>query len=449
MAVKRIFNIFQGIKQTLYHPLTTDVGLLALSQYLGAGIGLITTIVAARLLGPTNYGIAALVMSYPNLLLSFFSVKSVSVTTRYVASFRATGQVEDLRSICKLGYSLDFLAALMAFVLIGGSSWWIARHVLNVPNLTWLIVAYAASFPLSSFTGTSWAILSSWGKFRLLAGLQMFEKVIILSLVVVFLITGLGVPGLVLGIAIAHIIMGIVMMLAATYVLRLEGINAWWTAHFARILPLRREIGAFFGWNYLLLTLSGLIAQIPLMLLGKFRGPEEAGYYRLATSLVTAASYLESSMRKVVYPVLSARWSMGKSLTDSLKRWTLRGGIPMGVILLLTIPFFPLLIPAVFGSSYSPTVLGIQMMMAAGAISTALFWLNPFYYAAGRVGLWTKVYSIYTVFILGLGWVCIQRWGFVGIAGVLTIGKITFTISMAVIVMLRSGRWKYSLPDSK
>ena len=31
-----------------------------------------------------------------------------------------------------------------------------------------------------------------------------------------------------------------------------------------------------------MVTLSGLLTQVPLMLLGKFRGPEEAGFYRLA-----------------------------------------------------------------------------------------------------------------------------------------------------------------------
>jgi O-antigen/teichoic acid export membrane protein len=94
---------------------------LATSQYLAAIIGFLPNIIAARILGPSDYGTAALIMAYPALLWSFAAVKSISITTRYLASFQTSQQRNDTESICKLGYSLDFCAAVVAFLLVSST----------------------------------------------------------------------------------------------------------------------------------------------------------------------------------------------------------------------------------------------------------------------------------------------------------------------------------------
>ncbi len=160
---------------TLNEPLAKYAGQLAGSQYIAAAIGLLTNVIAARMLGPSDYGVTALVMAYPTLLWSFVGIKSVSVTTRYIASFRAAEKNDELESICKIGFSLDFLVALVAFVLVGVTGWWVASSIYNMPQLSWLMVGYAASFPFYSLTGTSLAILSSWQRFRWLAVFQVIE----------------------------------------------------------------------------------------------------------------------------------------------------------------------------------------------------------------------------------------------------------------------------------
>jgi hypothetical protein len=81
-------NAIAAIRRTARHPLTEGAVLLAGSQYVAAAVGLVTSVVSARLLGPKDFGLAAVVMSYPMLLGSLVAVKSGSVTTRYIARFR-------------------------------------------------------------------------------------------------------------------------------------------------------------------------------------------------------------------------------------------------------------------------------------------------------------------------------------------------------------------------
>lgn len=432
-------GMYGNVWRTVRHPMATDAGLLTVSQYIATGLGFFTTAIAARLLGPVEYGMATMVMAYPTILWTFAAVKAISVTTRYISSFRATGRSDDLKSICKLGYGVDLAIAVATFGLVSATSWWVARNVLNVPDMAWLMVAYAASLPLSSFEGTSLAILSSWQEFRWLARLQILNKGITLLAILSLLSTGWGVPAVVLGTALGQAADGLMLASVATYVLYRDGVGFWWNTSLGNVAPLRKELTAFFAWNYLIVTLSGLVAQIPLMMLGRFRGPEEAGFYRLATTLTTASSYLESSLRQIAYPVLSARWGAGEraQLSCTLKRWTLRGGLPAGGLLLLVIPLVAIVIPMTFGPSYTPMVLGTQLMMVASAVSVVFFWLHSAYYVSGGIAIWTKAYGLYTVFVVGLAWFCIERWGFLGVTGLIGLGKVLFTVAMVGVFKTR------------
>src|SRR5215510_12605592 len=206
-----LITFTRAMQRTLTHPLASDSALLATSQYLAATIGFLTNIIAARMLGPRDYGAAALIMAYPTLLWSFAAVKSISITTRYLASFYTSQQRSDVESICKLGYSLDFCSAVAAFGLVSGTGWWVAPTMYDTPTTYGLMLAYASSYPLFSLNGTSSAVLASLGRFRCLAALQIVDRGIMLILVALLLYTGSGILGIVVATAIGQATSGITM----------------------------------------------------------------------------------------------------------------------------------------------------------------------------------------------------------------------------------------------
>jgi hypothetical protein len=76
-----------------------------------------------------------------------------------------------------------------------------------------------------------------------------------------------------------------------------------------------------------------------------------------------------------------------------------------------------------------------------GAAVAGIFcWLQPYYYATGRVATWAKGYGAYTVAVLALGAVCAKMWGFLGIAGVSAVGVAVLTLLMAARAMARGAR---------
>jgi O-antigen/teichoic acid export membrane protein len=431
-------------KAIFRHRLAEGASLLAISQYVGAALNMVTNILTARLLGPTDYGLVALAVAYPTMLYSFVSTKSVSVTTRYVAAFRAKKETEKLEAVVKLGYGLDFYVSLMALTLVAISSWWVSERFYRQPHLAWLMVVYAGSFPLFSLTGNSWAVLSSWERFRLLAIFEVLRPFLKLCLTVGFIVAGFGVSGVVIGMGLAQASIGLIMMIATTDLLLCEGLGTWWKASLKPVVSLKREFMGFFGWNYLLVTLSGLVVQLPVMLLGRLRGPEEAGFYRIALSIGTVGSYLETSLGRVTYPTLSAWWSSEgeERIVRTLKGWTLKVGLPISANLILVTILFPWLLPLLFGHDYRPAVPGVQVIMLGIAISATFFWLNSFYYASKRINLWVSGYALYTILVIGLSWFVIKQWGFFGLSCLMTVGKVLFTFSMFALLPWGKVKWK-------
>jgi O-antigen/teichoic acid export membrane protein len=183
------------------------------------------------------------------------------------------------------------------------------------------------------------------------------------------------------------------------------------------------------------------------MLLGHFRGSQEAGLYRLATTLVTAGSYPEASLGRVVYPALAGQWATGDRgiVRRRLVRWTFREGLIAGTLVFATIPLLPLVVPPVFGTDFGAMVFGTQIMMLGAVISAVFFWLTSFYYASGRIDSWTKAYAVYMALVTGLTWLVVQRWGFSGVAVLVGLGKATFAASMVVPVLFLKGALRESI----
>ena len=415
------------------------MGVLATAQAVGMALSLATTIASARLMGPQAYGVAALLIAFPSLLWSFVGTKSMAVTTRYIARLHSEGDGPRLGAICKLGFALDLVASLATFALVALTADWVTGQVLGLPGRGRDTIVYAASLPLYSLTGTSGAILSSWGQFRAIAVLQTAEKLLMLGAIVAVLAAGAGVTGYLFARASVQAVTGVLMAVTATRIVHRDHGSVWWTARLATLGVIRRELTGFFGWNYVGVTFSGLLTQIPLMVLGRVRGPVEAGYFRLGTNLVSVGSSLEGALARVTYPILSQRWGTSEraALRSTLRRWTLETGLPLALLMGGGVPLIPLVVPFVLGPQYAGMVLGTQLMMAGVVVSLLFFYVNVFYYAAGRVALWTKAYTGYALLLVVLAWPCAMAWGFLGVAGLVGVGEVIFTLAMVLLIDVR------------
>lgn len=413
--------------------LLQNTGPLVLSRLASGAISLITTIAATRWLGVDRFGEASLALAYPLLLWSVTSVKSVSITTRYLSSFHAQRDIAGINAICLFGYLVDVSMAMIALLVVLTTGSLVAASIYGAPHLYWLMLIMAASFPIYSLGGTNEAILTAYSRFGAIASLLVVESALRLVLVLGGWAAGGGAASFVAATAASQVIVGAIGFSMAMTTLRNELGSGWWhDGSLKAIARFKNELWQFSGWNYALVTMSGFVDQLPAMVLGAHHGTSSVAFYRLSTSLMVTVGYVEASLRRAVYPKLLADWNDGgiTQLRTDVRPMTLRIGVPAGVAITAAAAILiPFAIPALFGENYSGMTRGTQLMIAAAGVSAVFFWLHPYYFAAGRIVLWSKLYVAYAVAFVAVAWLMSDWWGFFGAACVVAAGRIILAIA--------------------
>ena len=395
-----------------------NVGVLMASNFVRAVLSLAQGIFVARWLGPEAYGIAALVMTYPALVHTFFDARSSELSVKYLSEFHARGERNPVLAMCKLGYAVDFGIAGLTFLLVLSTANWAAVHVAHRPETVGLISIYAAAFLPYGLVGTSYAVLATVGNFRVIAAIVVLTEVLRVALVVGMVVAGWGVSGVVWGNAIAMVVTGLFYGLIAFGQIKRTWSASWLQGDWSFLKERRSEIFSFLVYNDLNSLLGMIPKQLDVILLGYFRSPTEVGYYRLAKSLANTVAYLVDPLQSVSYPELARLWGLRtqQALREKVWKLALRIGVPLGLGVLLAIPLVPFILTTLVGQAYRPAVVASQVLLIGSAIWLTFFWLRPIYMAQGRVRHWLSISAAVVTLSVVAYPVMIWQWGYIGLS---------------------------------
>jgi len=414
------------------------VGVLTVSNLIGAALSFAQGILVARWLGPELYGVAALVMSYPNIVYTFFDARSTEASVKFLSEFHAHDERERLLAICKLGYAVDFAIALTALVAVVVSAHWAARNIASRPETAWLIIAYTVAFIPRAMAGTSYAVLATLSKFSLVAMVEVAAAVLRTGMVIGLVLAGWKVAGVVWGNAIGLIATGLFYGVTAALMMRRTWGASLFQGNWKHLKGRRREILGFLAYNDLSAFLSMIPKQMDVVLLGYFRNPAEVGYYKLAKSLSSATAYFTGPLQWVTYPQLLRlnHPEQRQILYQKVRRIVFHVGLPMGLAVLAGTVLMPFVLPFLVGDSYRPAVRATEFLLAGSAISIAFFWLRPLYLAQGALRAWVTMAAVAVVLSLAGFFAAIPLWGFQGLATWLMLMNL-ITHGMAALYLMR------------
>jgi O-antigen/teichoic acid export membrane protein len=414
------------------------VGILTVSNLIGAALSFAQGILVARWLGPELYGVAALVMSYPNIVYTFFDARSTEASVKFLSEFHAHNERERVLAICKLGYAVDFAIASMALLVVVVSAHWAARSVASRPEAAWLIIAYTLAFIPRAMAGTSYAVLATLSKFSLVAIVEVAAGVLRTGLVIGLVLAGWQVAGVVWGNAIGLIATGLFYGFVASLMMRRTWGASLFQGNWSHLKGRRREILGFLAYNDLSAFLSMIPKQLDVVLLGYFRNPAEVGYYKLAKSLSSATAYFTGPLQWVTYPQLLKlnNPEQRQLLYRKVRRIVIHVGLPMGLAVLAGTVLMPFLLPLLVGDSYHPAIHATQLLLVGSAVSIAFFWLRPLYLAQGALKAWVTLAAVAVGLSLVGFFTAIPLWGFQGLATWLMLMTL-MTNGMAALYLMR------------
>ena len=419
-----------------------DVGILTLARFAGAAFSVAQGIVVARWLGPEQYGVAALVMTYPAILFSFLDAKSGAASVKYITEFEAQGNTAMSLAMCKLGYMVDLMIAVITLILVAATAWWAEENVVRFPGVIGLMIMYATAFIPWALAGTSKSILSVMGLFQVMAWSGFVSTLIRVVVAITLVLAGWGASGLVFGNIVGLVLNGIIPTVFVFFSVKESWGGSWLSGSISDLGNRRKDIIRFILFTDLAEFLGALSKKLDIAVLGFFTGPQEVGYFRLAKSLTSNVGLLSRQLQTVAYPRLSRVVASPTNQTpDDLARKFAFVGLPMGITVLITILAIPWALPILVSDSFESAVVLTQILLVRASVVLALFWIRPLYYARGQVKIWAAIVGVFGVLTF-IGYLVVTPiWGATGMAGWRSIADIA--------LLLLALAWLLSNPSSE
>lgn len=363
-----------------------DSSYLLSGQVGGAVLRLINLGIAARVLGPHDYGSVALVMAYAGTIDRLCNFQSWQPIIRYGADLLDVEQRRRLARLLTLGFSVDLLTALAA------SGIGFALSFLVFPLFDWdpifstLGRAYLLTLPFHA-TGAMKGALRLFGRFDLIGKQSLWgPAVALVLLVVVGLAYELSPLSVVLIYALADIAASGVYLVYGGSVLRARQLEPSWSARNWR--ELARD---FPGFTRFLVSsnLNGTsklaITDLDTLLSGIVLGPSGAAFYRITKSIAKVITMGSGAVYETLYPEfakLVARRQSSEMLRVGRRIGLWLAGASMLVVALFALVGQPVIEHTV-GPEYAPIYgafliygVGLALQMLSVPLSAQLLALN-------------------------------------------------------------------------
>ena len=273
----------------------------------GAGIAnafaMLANVACARLLGATNFGELAIVMSTINLFTTVSSGGLGMTATKYIAEYRSTDP-ERAGTVVGLSWVMAVLVSVTVACLLLVLSPWLSQNVFHAPRLGGALALSAAILFFGALNGAQVGTLSGLEAFHLIA-LGNFIRG---TCIAVFVTLGAALKGLegVLG---AYIIVGAAVTAFYQVAARRECA--------AKAIPIsyrfRREDLRIL-WLFTLPVLLSAFSFPPAawwsnVLLANRSGYAEAGVFNAAFQWQMAILFLSNAVSNIGLPMLSNVWA--------------------------------------------------------------------------------------------------------------------------------------------
>lgn len=354
-----------------------------MGSVISQGLGLLASMVRARLLGQTGFGELGTIQTTMGMLGVFAGMGLGMTVTKHVAEFR-------FRDPARAGRIIGMSSAVavfsgFGFALLGLlASSPLARSALNAPHLAWELRLGCGLLFFNTLAGAQSGVLAGLEAFRTLAAIHVCAGLLNITsgLVGPFL---WGLPGAVGGLTLAAALGWLFNVCALRRVLGQAGIPVSWR-------PQRSELAILWQFSLPALFSQALFVPAPFilnaMLVHQPGGYSELGVFNAAQSWIQLVLFLPTIVSQVSLPMLSNLWSEGR--TRQYVRLLLANVALMAAMALmvaLPVAAASRWIMPLYGASFAGGSLTLALVCVYGVLWAMLIPLGQAIWSAGAVWL--------------------------------------------------------------
>ena len=389
-----------------------------LEKYGTYGIGLISTVIISRLLGPADIGVFAVGMSVVGIVAV---VRELGVSTYIVQEPELTE--ERVRAGFTLMSGMGLLLALMLALL----SWPMGRFYGDF-RVTQILLVLALGFALTPLGGISQALMVRELRFGALTWIRLVVAVASAVVSVAMVRAGLGPISLAWGSVAGAALNAVLSVAVRPHPMRL----AWSTSDLRRAM----SVG---GPATVIAMIESFDASLPELLLGRLQNLEAAGLFSRAKGLSQMAhQMIARAAGPVFFTAFAAQQRDGLRPDGFYEKAnvcvTAVGWTALGALAVLADPIVNLL----FGAQWAAVVPLLRWLSVAAAIALLTSGANHLLLATGgaRDAMWARIWSL-PIFAMSLG---IGGWfGAESMAEMMIVGTTLSSLLLLSAVKRRTG----------
>jgi O-antigen/teichoic acid export membrane protein len=309
----------------------------------------LSSIIIARLLGPSSYGSYTLVLLVPQIFQLFVGLGVASAITRYSAYYIARSEVDAAKrfSINSMIFLMLFGAALS--VVCYASAGFISTVVLQREELAPLVRYVSIAVLAQTALQASVAGLVGWNSMGLASFGSILQAGLRLSIAPILVVSGFGVFGAITGYTSGYLLAGGAAALAF-YVLKLRGSSGeGGTGTFLH------DVGEMVSYGlpiYAGGVLVGLATYYVTILVAVIATNAVVGYYQAANNITVAYTLALAAITLALFPAFSSLHGTGADTGLAFRQATKYVAYIMAPIILFIAGGSDLVLKILYGSQF-------------------------------------------------------------------------------------------------
>ncbi len=400
MIVDRTLDSEKGISPKISaHSFVKNVVGVFASQVISLFLGIISSVVMNRALGPSGRGIYATALTVVTYL-GLFSDWGISKAATYFIAENRQSQDRSFRVLVLLSIGSLILLALMTLESV---TWLVPRFLPSLPQgLALPILALGICTLLNSRVSGTLRGLKAFGQINLYG---IFQSLVFVGALLLL------VPGSSLNpytVVLSRVVSFVVIIVMAVVSLSRKGFN--FTPVYDRMIV---SNVLTYGAGYFLFTLlQNLNYRFDIFLLANLTDNTSVGWYSTGVGLAELIWYFPAAVGFVLLPIaVEMQGNDRGQVVACTCRWTL---LLMSLAVIVSLPIIPFLVTLLYGKEFLPSV-PVFYSLAIGIVANGLFSMLGTYLAAQRLmGTLSWVTAAGFVSNLLLNLVLIPRWGIIG-----------------------------------
>jgi O-antigen/teichoic acid export membrane protein len=401
----------------------------AAGTYLSVLFGFLGTLVVARVLGPEDFGLFALVVAATSFFQTLLDLTAEEALVKYGYHYAAAEDWGRLRRLFSRALQVKVLGGVLAAVALVAAAFF-ADSVFGADGLKGPMLVASLLPLLQSPEGVASAALIVRGRYDVRAGY--------LALAMALRLGGLA-AGSHYGLtwAIAGMVVAQAVATAALGAAALAAFRRFPSAPRTALGSDRRGIIRFvFQSSVATGILAGRGALTPL-LLGMVAKPVQVGFFRVSQAPQAGFTALTSPVRLILLTEQTRDWEAGAEhvVFAGIRRYTVGAAVLMAVIVPPVYVFMPDLLRIFYGHDYVGATDAARLMLLSAAVLVVSGWSKSFPVSIGRPGLRILAHGSDTAVLIPLVVVFASRGDAAGAAGGVLVSSVVFTAVWSLLVL--------------